>query len=114
MIWIVLENFSSLAHILPLKQGARLHALTVVGFTHRERNDEYLIDDHSGIALSWKFAHVAVQLGLGLLSGRRTRSHSGGGFGSTVVSRVDRLSWLLLQFRIKKGRRRKSRGAQII
>src|SRR5487761_2277306 len=106
MTSIALENFSAFAHILLLKQSAPPQALTVVGFRpHRERKHEYLIDDHSGIAVSRQFAHVAVQLGLGLLSGRRTGSDFGGGFGSVVVSRVDCLI-VTASIPIKKGRQR--------
>jgi hypothetical protein len=54
MTGMTLEKFSLFVQILLLKQSARGRALTVVGFQpHRERKDEYLIDDHSAVAHSW-------------------------------------------------------------
>ena len=89
-----LENFSRWQILHRTKEtnlGTR--ALTGSGTKPRtrEKNNEYPIDDSSGIAFGWRLADVALQFGLGILSGRRSGIGSSYYVGARAIQRKNRV-----------------------
>jgi len=70
---------------------------------HKGEKNEYSIDDHFGFAAGWCFANLALQFGLGILSGWRSWIGSPDYVGFPTFQRKDRLG-SLQEVGQKKGR----------
>jgi len=89
-----LGNFSSLANSARSKGNKLSDAPSNNQWdlsTQGRENNEYRVDDYSGVAAGWRLANLALQLGLGILSGQRSWVGSPDYLGFLALQWKDRL-----------------------